>query len=752
VTSNFNKQNSFDNSNTFMITAEADNELDSEGDTAQVFASAKTSDGAYIAMKKSDLNVSSSVLTVSDLTTLTVPIGAAKVEGCNIVKVAWWSCGFQVASNNPYVLVNMPAVTSVTVAVVRNEVIFFKSDPLATAPVNRPTSTKLRITVKFENNQQKDFSTDKRASLKVEDGKANLAEVYNLHYVRTPTASGTPPHGQVTITASLGSYAPGKTGTVTLKVDRFKSLALSSAAYPYCSNSGCAAKTTINRLPGGGAAVFQRVKVSLRATSEYGSTFNVGLGSTVSSVISDRTVINLHNNDACSTSKSDKECTLDKKELEQTPLVGLKAGKAKVTSTWAKESAVLDLEVKDTVTPASKVQLLQAEGSTVTGLINSKHSLRVSTEFADKTSFTSDAVSSWYGVSNYLSFESTNSAILSVDSKGVMTLKGNSPGANKIIVSVKPQAGTASKHARGLYANLQADLWDMDIEYGNFDKEYQFPSRSGGQTFDVTVLINSGNKALKSFQFELAFDPDVLRIASDKEVSRGLHWAEGDFSATANSPVSKVLILGNNVKASRTGKVQVAKIRFTVQKNRNTDKTAISGLIIVTEAGSSNAVSGAKKRAVVAGAGQMWAQGRRGRQLLPATGHADPAYSSVVVHTRRALFDVHPKGLKVPSNAIRGDLNLDGDFTVSDLTFLKSYMLKTITLDSYPKYREHEMDPQMKGYTFTGKSGPDVTDVGFFLNALAKKKRFLVAAPSIEVKNCVMTVTANFVDDARKPT
>ena len=255
----------------------------SEGDSAQVFASAKTSDGAYVTMTKADLNVSSSVLLVTKATTLTVPVGAAKTEGCGIVKVAWWSCGVEVAHTNPYVFVNLPAVTGVTVTLVTNRVIFFKSDPLASAPVNRPTSTQVQVMVTFANDQVKDFSKDKRAMLSV--SSAALGEVYNKHYVRTPATRGTAdatPYGDVVITASLGAYAPGISGKVTLKVDKFDSLALSSAAYPSCNTAGCNGKTTIYRLPRGSGdgrskkpAIFQRVKLSLQAKSKLDSTFVV---------------------------------------------------------------------------------------------------------------------------------------------------------------------------------------------------------------------------------------------------------------------------------------------------------------------------------------------------------------------------------------------------------------------------------------------------------------------------------------------
>ena len=51
---------------------------------------------------------------------------------------------------------------------------------------------------------------------------------------------------------------------------------------------------------------------------------------------------------------------------------------------------------------------------------------------------------------------------------------------------------------------------------------------------------------------------------------------------TSNQPVSEVLIIGSNGNAWRTGSVEVAKIRFTVQKGRASgkDKTSVSGLIV----------------------------------------------------------------------------------------------------------------------------------------------------------------------------
>ena len=83
----FNSGVPFESTSPFQISVVAENVLDSEGDTAQVFASVKMSDGAYMSMTEADLNVTSSVLSVTKRTTLTVPIGATKTEGCGLVAV-----------------------------------------------------------------------------------------------------------------------------------------------------------------------------------------------------------------------------------------------------------------------------------------------------------------------------------------------------------------------------------------------------------------------------------------------------------------------------------------------------------------------------------------------------------------------------------------------------------------------------------------------------------------------------------------
>merc|ERR1719174_2653388 len=110
---------------------------------------------------------------------------------------------------------------------------------------------------------------------------------------------------------------------------------------------------------------------------------------------------------------------------------------------------------------------------------------------------------------------------------------------------------------------------------------------------------------------------------------------------------------------------------------------------------------------------------------------------------RRSLstgFELFPNsvGMAKPAKARRGDINADGDFNVQDLSFLKSYMQgDPVRFTAYEAFQKQEMDPDFS------LGQPDVNDVGFILNALAMKKRFLVSPPSISVSNCFVTVKAD---------
>ena len=84
----------------------------------------------------------------------------------------------------------------------QNAPIVFASDLLATAPITNPTSAELRVQVTFANGEQKDFSNDERVVFTVSN--AALAEVYDKHFVRTPSvATGTSTPRRTVMSRSL---------------------------------------------------------------------------------------------------------------------------------------------------------------------------------------------------------------------------------------------------------------------------------------------------------------------------------------------------------------------------------------------------------------------------------------------------------------------------------------------------------------------------------------------------------------------
>lgn len=93
ISSNFPSDSPFPDIQTFKVEVTAENTLDNEGDSAQVFAVGKCSDDSYFVMNPADLKVTSSKLKVINSTTITVPSGATSIKGQQFVTVVWVRVG-----------------------------------------------------------------------------------------------------------------------------------------------------------------------------------------------------------------------------------------------------------------------------------------------------------------------------------------------------------------------------------------------------------------------------------------------------------------------------------------------------------------------------------------------------------------------------------------------------------------------------------------------------------------------------------
>ena len=543
VTHNFDGGRRFTDTDSFAVTAVASNSLTREGDSAQVFVNMKTADNAFVPVPASQLNVTSSVLTVTQNTLLMVPMGAVKAEGCHLVHVLWSSCGTEVSSVRPFVSLELPAVVSVDLTANPNT-IYSRFDPLAHAPTFAATSTTLIVKVSFDDGRQRDFSRDPRATFTVD--KQHLAEVYKTEdlrrHLRVPGNSLV--QGKVVVTTELGSYAPGLSGRTTVIVDRFSSLQLSSRSFPRCADKGCFNKVVISRLPDGvepTRGAFQRVSLSLAAYSVYGTQFKVGLGSWSVCKISDRTKLNLPNDLRVCPSDAGGACTVTNGELgNDAPLAGVSAGRASISATWREQTTALDFTVTDTIVRVTKLEQSQRPRSTISGVINSEHKVGVKASFSDVTSFYQKEVSSWVPASTYLIFKSFDLPSLKTSADGTMTLVGNSPGPGTIDMRVSAKANTDVHSTVPIYTNLYPGAWDVDVEVGQ-GEEAQFQYTPGAKTLAVSVRINTGSSVvLTNFQFSLSFDSSVLQIQQGDALP-GKDWPYS-FEATTGDPIDEVQV------------------------------------------------------------------------------------------------------------------------------------------------------------------------------------------------------------------
>ena len=198
--------------------------------------------------------------------------------------------------------------------------------------------------------------------------------------------------------------------------------------------------------------------------------------------------------------------------------------------------------------------------------------------------------------------------------------------------------------------------------------------------------------------------------------------------------------IGSEPKSTKTGLLEVAKIKFTIQGDLNSArKSPISGFIVETLGRNGKLMVG-RNRKMIAGQGRFWMSASQRRELrVLSSVDTRPSHPRSLEALGFDLFNPDLKAVKRPTGAMRGDINADGVFTVGDLDFLKRYQAGINLQFKFKEFQLQEMDPDFDGDT-------DGVDVSFILSVLAKKKRFLVRAPTVEVKDCVLTVKAWFVD------
>ena len=163
----------------------------------------------------------------------------------------------------------------------------------------------------------------------------------------------------------------------------------------------------------------------------------------------------------------------------------------------------------------------------------------VALTFSDGTQLTNAADSGtvdWFSLSALLAFNTSEPALVAVDSGGTLTLRENHHRMVEVTVTA-----VCSGLSDGLSVapNLNPALGDVDL---GSSSGLQF--QPGGSALYVPVRVNMAGCTLLAFQVEVHFDYAVLG-ATDVAAA---DWPA--LTSTLNDPVDAALLLGDDLQSS----------------------------------------------------------------------------------------------------------------------------------------------------------------------------------------------------------
>ena len=734
-TSNYDDSASFMVSYSFDVSARGVLSLTTEGDEALGFAFAVFSDGTSWLLE-SGVNASTlraDVVAVSNQTTpaqLVVPVGATSGNGTDIMELSWSPCvmdtSVDLVVSYPWVTVEMPAVTDVTVTI-DNSVVYFADDPLATLD-EAATSATLSVLLSYEDGSERNMETDFRTVFSPQYDVVSMTG-----NVATATAAAT---ADVEISVSFGSYTD-MTSVTVVTVAEMADLTLASAAFPSCTLDGCAGKTEFSPIQTTDGP-YQRVKLSATATDSVDTVFDLALDSDVRMVFSDTAVVAGVTSGACDSGTG--ECAVSNGRLSNGLIVGAGSGSASVQLNWHDYTSAITFTVVDEPAVVTDVSIVSPSTAYIETLDGEDTVMRLSTTFSDDTSFTavksdgSNNPSSWVSLDQYLVFESSAPDVLSVDETGTLTLWNNSKADDQVVVMVASSTDSSINDDAAFYGNLEPGCFDVDI---GATMSQPLPSYAVGDEFDVPIRINTCGDALTAFQVQIFFDSDVV-VAVQGEQQDGANWP-GAITYTFGSPSSMVQILSSEPTSTASGSSLVlATIRFEVIGD---GATWFQGIVVDTLTSGGEGM-GETNRAMVAGRAVFEsADARRVRSRRLQRDDSWPPQKNTNVAAAHARL--LRRGLAEQS-LLRGDTNGDGLFTVSDLDFIKRFYVGDSLEFVDEDAQVREMDADLDGEV-------DTLDIVYINSALAKKFRFLLNTTrnivGIVQTGCTVTVSATLVTD-----
>ena len=520
-------------------------ELSAEGHTASVAVYANFDDGTYedVTSEASlvSLRPSSFGVVVDDddgSKGIVVEVGAAKV--CAPALEASLSvCGVSIGEGRGVVMLDMPDAVSVTLTPSSSK-IAKSGDGATLAPFSIRTSVSFVVTMRFDDESSKDFTSDSRTSIVVvSDGSETMVDLDEDGILTVlPVATITAETSLTTVSVSFPDSSFTVSDTASVRVVELASLTVGSQPYPAVGGfSGDVYE--LKRISCSG--VYQRLEAT--ATGELSD------GTQKSDFDFYKRVSFVSSNTGVADFTSEPEWGGNNRGL-----VATNAGQTSITGSFGGLSASMAITVEDSQVPITGLAIANDIGSsgTLKGVVGTTDNIKVTASFQDGTSIaissSGQTSSSWISPSSLLRFSSAVETAVTVSSEGMVELQGNYHDA--VELSVVDVCGSGMMASRDIYVKLEA--------------EYQNEKMYGWRSFKSSALhkeLDDGSSLPIPMYFSLdqylntSGDEIMINLGESSLESMLLEAGGANFSSIRNIAVEPSMTFPNKPCDSSAGEI-----------------------------------------------------------------------------------------------------------------------------------------------------------------------------------------------------
>jgi hypothetical protein len=682
--------------NRLLVTTVQD--FDFEGTRGTAIATAVFSDGTRMLLDEAQVAFSSLAPNIVEVSgTSVTAVGSGSGE---LVEAVWTSpCNdTPIATGRAFVSVTIPRPTSVGVVL---------STPRLSAPdstassIGVPTSATLTVTAQYEDGRMQDLTTDNRTIYST-PGNINLTIGGSTVTIATNTNASLM-DGVFSITVAFSQFQ-GLTESVNYSIVSVADIALRAIPFPAYPGSSLRNVTRLSPVATSNPLVRQQAVILVTALLSSAETLDV---STETQLQLAHQASGTSLQDSATITRGRLNNVLSFDDASPSGNLTISATLRDITS-----SSSLRLDISSNPVQISSISITRfPDGNTLKGVVNVTHrQVIISVTFDDGSQYVN--LFQVLTIPGLVTFQASPPSAVTVGAdSGIATLRGNNPSLATITVQ---SLGSSVSQAFMFACNLDPGVGDVDL--GSLTGLPLPPATTQSQ-FSVPVRVNSGTAVLDSMEFDITFDPTILRALS---ATRGPDWpASGQFQFTTNDPINIITIGGTLIGSGAVSgtTLHLATIQFEAV---GTGLTGLSGIVHTLAESSASGVAtniGSVPRTFIAGSVQTTITGSRQRRSAPDIPSALPRS-----RVRRQSPSPCPSPPCAACTPRRETGDVDGNcvFDVRDVSFLQLHYLTTITTGvepTIPQDRRGFLDADLNGQV-------DANDVVFMLRVNFRLLRF----------------------------